>query len=515
MAVTQYIGARYVPLIYQNPDDNSNNWKQGVAYDPLTIVSYAGGSYTSKTFVPATAANPIDAPAYWVSIGLYSGQTAINTNSIIQIRHALAAATEAGDVCTAERVENDFVWINGVLYRCTAAVHVDDHYTEGINITPVDDFIHDAFDAINDIGDRITAAEGDISDLGDDMITLRNTLEGEIADVAGLRDFKTRMLVCISDSYGLTPNVSESWIGRLKTFLDIPDANFFRSQENASGFIGVGSVTFLDQITTLAGTMTADQKAGITDFIIGGGMNDAWALKNGTTAADMRSAIATALTYVRANFPNAIIYLFIPAWRIDSSYHPYIRAAQNLYQQAIRLTTKCCYIEGVDWLHRQALLDATEYHPNGVGSFCIAESIASVLCGGTVACDLALSDTTGWITPALNPRTANVSNAVFNNMQQFYHRGQAYMKWQSITFTLVSALTNLAQVEIADFTDGIMQGGGFLECFSAYVNIQGFGPGMLLIYNNCIRLSNFSGATIPAGTNVIVNFGTMTGPVML
>ena len=169
MAVTQYIGARYVPIIFQNPDDNSNDWKAGVAYEPLTIVSYAGGSYTSKTAVPAGASNPVDAPEYWVAIGLYSGQTAINTNSITQIRHALAAATEAGYVCTSPRNEGDLVWIAGALYECTAAVAVDEAYTEGINITPVSD-------ALTAVTTSLAQVTSDLSDLGGDVTALQGTV---------------------------------------------------------------------------------------------------------------------------------------------------------------------------------------------------------------------------------------------------------------------------------------------------------------------------------------------------
>ena len=46
---SQYIGARYVPKFYVNPDDESTNWKAGVTYEALTIVTYNGDSYTSPT----------------------------------------------------------------------------------------------------------------------------------------------------------------------------------------------------------------------------------------------------------------------------------------------------------------------------------------------------------------------------------------------------------------------------------------------------------------------------------
>lgn len=74
MATSQYIGARYVPLFYTNPDDNSNNWKSGIAYDPLTVVIDANQSYTSKIPVPASVGRPSENPTYWILTGAYNAQ---------------------------------------------------------------------------------------------------------------------------------------------------------------------------------------------------------------------------------------------------------------------------------------------------------------------------------------------------------------------------------------------------------------------------------------------------------
>lgn len=75
MAVTQYIGARYIPLFYQ-ASDNSNSWEAGVVYEPLVIVTYLNQSYTSKIPVPASVGNPADNPHYWAMTGAYNAQVA-------------------------------------------------------------------------------------------------------------------------------------------------------------------------------------------------------------------------------------------------------------------------------------------------------------------------------------------------------------------------------------------------------------------------------------------------------
>ena len=102
MAVAQYIGARYVPLFFTNPDDNSNNWKSGVAYDPLTIVTDLAQSYTSKYPVPASVGRPSENPDYWILTGAYNAQ-------LEQYRQAVA--TLEGNVRTlgenVSDLEND------------------------------------------------------------------------------------------------------------------------------------------------------------------------------------------------------------------------------------------------------------------------------------------------------------------------------------------------------------------------------------------------------------------------
>ena len=65
-----YIGARYVPAWFTNPNDSSNNWVTGISYEPLTMVTYNGAVYISKVPVPATIGAPDTAPEYWFLINI-------------------------------------------------------------------------------------------------------------------------------------------------------------------------------------------------------------------------------------------------------------------------------------------------------------------------------------------------------------------------------------------------------------------------------------------------------------
>lgn len=72
MPTLQYVGARYVPVFYSNPD-GSWDWESGVQYEPLTIVKYGENSYTSRSLVPATVGSPNLNPEYWAQTGNYNG----------------------------------------------------------------------------------------------------------------------------------------------------------------------------------------------------------------------------------------------------------------------------------------------------------------------------------------------------------------------------------------------------------------------------------------------------------
>lgn len=83
-----YIGARYVPLI----DGAWNNTKQ---YEPLTIVTYQGNSYTSKTYVPVGV--DINNETYWVLSGNYNAQVAALQEQVTQNTEDIATINDKLD----------------------------------------------------------------------------------------------------------------------------------------------------------------------------------------------------------------------------------------------------------------------------------------------------------------------------------------------------------------------------------------------------------------------------------
>ena len=80
MANRQYIGARYVPKVFNN--NGSSDWVSGIAYEPLTIVTLLGNSYTSVKPVPSTIGSPNLNPQYWANTGNYNAGMANLQNEI-------------------------------------------------------------------------------------------------------------------------------------------------------------------------------------------------------------------------------------------------------------------------------------------------------------------------------------------------------------------------------------------------------------------------------------------------
>lgn len=71
MAYREYIGSRYVP-IFGRKDEDSIIWDNSKPYEPLTVVTYQGNSYTSRQFVPE--GTDITNEAFWALTGNYNAQ---------------------------------------------------------------------------------------------------------------------------------------------------------------------------------------------------------------------------------------------------------------------------------------------------------------------------------------------------------------------------------------------------------------------------------------------------------
>ena len=102
--VTQYIGARYVPL-FADPIE----WDSKRAYEPLTIVLYQGNSFTTRQYTPAGI--DINNVAFWAETGNYNAQIEQYRQEVLRldgkITTAQAAANDAKATADAAKATAD------------------------------------------------------------------------------------------------------------------------------------------------------------------------------------------------------------------------------------------------------------------------------------------------------------------------------------------------------------------------------------------------------------------------
>lgn len=76
----QYVGARYVPKVM-------GEWNKALQYEPLSIVTYLGNSFTSKVPVPPNI--DISNKTYWVNTGNYNAQVEAYRQETAQLQNRL------------------------------------------------------------------------------------------------------------------------------------------------------------------------------------------------------------------------------------------------------------------------------------------------------------------------------------------------------------------------------------------------------------------------------------------
>ena len=225
MAVTQYVGARYVPL-FADPLE----WDKNTTYEPLTIVYNNGNSYTSRQYVPS--GTDISNEAYWALTGNYNAQieqyraevkqydARITANdSAIKAEVTRATEAEAGKAPTSHASESTLYGVgNGVNYGhvklAVADTPATSDATAGIAATP------------KVVNDAVTTASNElrtsITDIERDVTTVQQTLETVESDVADLKNSVGKeetidSLYVIGDSYleGYNPEGSVTGFGNV------------------------------------------------------------------------------------------------------------------------------------------------------------------------------------------------------------------------------------------------------------------------------------------------------------
>lgn len=293
MAVTQYIGARYVPL-FADPIE----WDSSKTYEPLTIVYSGGNSYTSRQFVPAGI--PIDNDSYWALTGNYNAQIEQYRTEVAQYdvrieKNSADIAKNTGDIAAE-------------VTRATEAEktkapnnHASQDTTYGIGNTANYGHVKLAEDTGSTSGadDGIAATPSLVHALTEDV---RAKLDAKIATKADRAQFADKTLLTIGDSimYGMgtSDHTTQSVAAQIAAMLDMTVYNY---AENNAGFTTNGSGTRkANYLNQLKAAHAEHPDADV--IVISGGCNDA------TVDTDVYTAAVTAFRYAHDNFPNAKVF---------------------------------------------------------------------------------------------------------------------------------------------------------------------------------------------------------------
>lgn len=92
MSVREYVGARYVP-IFGRVGEDTTQWDNTAPYEPLTIVTDHGVSFTSRQYVPVGI--PLTDSNYWVETGNFNAQVEAYRREVQTFDGRITANAEA------------------------------------------------------------------------------------------------------------------------------------------------------------------------------------------------------------------------------------------------------------------------------------------------------------------------------------------------------------------------------------------------------------------------------------
>ena len=314
-----YIGNRYVP-VFANPVE----WDNLREYEPLTIVTYQGTAYTSRTTVPVgTALSNTD---YWVVTGNYNAQVEEYRQAVVQVQNDVDDLS--GDFSTFQ--------------------------------TSVNEELHDLDTETDLLQFRLTTVETYINN-----------------------EQSAKYAVWIGDSYTQANSLGQDQDKRFSTLVS---AQLGMTEKNyASGSCGyaAGTNTYTQQITAASLDMTTEQKNRTEYVFICGNRNDA----NGATAQysynDITAVVVPTITNACTVFPNAKIIVIPMMW----SAQPLDRWATTWYFgviNALDFNPRVTILNNAYMMlfGRFNLVMEDYVHPNVNGHYHIAKCILSAIRGG-------------------------------------------------------------------------------------------------------------------------------------
>lgn len=255
----QYIGARYIP-IFGRPGESSIEWDNTAPYEPLTIVTYQGNSYTSRTYVPAGIA--ITDQDYWALSSAYNAQVEAYRQEVVQLQNDWAE-------WKSDTFDDLDAW--------------------------KDETVSDFEEAIGNVPNILPSS----------AFSPSRTVKTFIDEMK--LSLRRGVLVVLGDSWSDEVNDPEiSWVRRVSIALQM--RAYFTNAKAGNGW-DYGENNFPSQVSgalskVTEGGYTAND---VTLVIAFGGVND---YRHGVVYSAAANGIRTTFTNVRETFPNARV-LFV------------------------------------------------------------------------------------------------------------------------------------------------------------------------------------------------------------
>ena len=438
MATRQYIGARYVPEFYDY--NGSANWRSGVEYEALTIVTVNGNSYTSKKPVPSSVGSPENNPEYWVATGLYNQQ--VEAYRQLTLAVADRVTDVEGDVTT---LETD---VSGL----------------GTRLTTAEGDIDALETATSGLGTRLTTAEGDI-----------DALEANI--YSNKKPIGMKNCVIIGDSYG-SPSRESEWSTPLINLLGLTQNEYARYCYGGSGFArDAGGYTFTGLLTLAYNDTSQDFRDNVTHIIVCGGANDTL-----VSQSAVQNAISDFCDTANTYFPNAKVYIgFIGCTQDSSDIASYAETSNSYHNSG----GDYVYLTNVDFVLRdRSLLIANDVHPNANGANELARNIwDALMCG---CCDIYKYHKRYTYTDYLSSQ-ANIDEVLNNGLYILKYGYRSFIELGTAT-----EMSSFGSIELMTLPTGFAVGDASAMCettvgavlYSSDLQTKLYLSGGIFLYNN-------------------------------
>lgn len=217
----QYVGARYVP-VFGRKGESSIAWDNSAPYEPLTIVTYEGNSYTSKTYVPADIdISNTDYWAltgnYWAQIEEYRREVELYNGRISSLEGAVPISDFDAENTVKGYIDNEVLSVESLLPASefdsdnTVKNYVDSKTSNVSNdvaslaaVIPSTDFTSESTvkDYVDGLGEIIPSTEFDAENTVKEYVDSNiGTVDGKVADVK-------------KDSYAFeSASITPMWLG--------------------------------------------------------------------------------------------------------------------------------------------------------------------------------------------------------------------------------------------------------------------------------------------------------------